>query len=245
MKIAGISQVLAALGEFVRCASDIKGINFTTAEIERLRSDPVAAMTFLRDCYREWERRHVIPESTDTNPESTFSLARIIAAPWDFDSQSSLEAFAGIENFDDLLKDYTLRKSMFDQCLFDTGIINYKVITPNRLGFVDYVPNEIFMDNDFLRAWSEKHYRGYKLELCDQFDVCGAFAGCGQLLNEGNLNSDRFYVFATKPGRHRTGARFLTGLTTYDSKPTLRCVSWHDSLTLVTEIVFRVTKVAL
>ncbi len=245
MKIASISQVLAALGEFVRCASGIKGINLTTEEVEYLRKDPVAAMMFLRDCRREWERRRVIPESTDTNPESTFSLARIIAAPWDFEALASLESFAGIGNFDDLLRDYDFRKSMLDQCLPTIGVIDYKIMTTSRLGFVDHVPNEIFMKNDFLHDWSRKHYRGHTLELCDQVDICDTFRECGELLEKGSLKSDRFYVFATKPGRHRTGARFLTGLTTYDGKPTLRCVSWHDSLTLVTEIVFRVTKVAL
>ncbi len=242
MKIASSKQISAALGSLVAEAASITGLRLTTEEAEFLRGKPVDAMLFFRDCYREWERKHVIPESTDTNPEPSFILNRVIDMLPDFITPENLDDFISKQDgkCDVLLQDVNLRERMFSDLKKVNGLNEMKIITTSRLGFVDHVPNEIFMNDDFLEKWSKKHYRGYKLQLCDHWDIIDAYEDIPTLLERGWLHQNIGYVFATKPGNHTSQAKFLLTLSVFNGKPMIRCHSYHEPLSMVTNIVFRV-----
>lgn len=241
-KIASIKQVLTALGALVTDASDITGLHLTTVEVEFLRGKPVDAMLFFRNCYREWQRRRVIPESTDTNSEPSFFLSRVNHMLPNLDTSEDLNVFISKQDgtCDILLQDSNLRRCMFSECQRGDKLNKFKVITTSRLGFSDHVSNDIFMNNDFLEKWSEKHYRGYKLQLCDHWDIIDAYEHISKLLENGWLHPNLSYVFATKPGNHTSQAKFLLILSVFNGKPMIRCHSYHEPLTMVANIVFRV-----
>ena len=242
MKIANANQISKALGALVAEAPDITALNLTTEEVEFLRGKPVDAMLFFRDCHREWKKKHVIPESTDTNSEPSFYLGRVTHMSPDFDTLENLEAFISKRDgtYDVLLQDLNLRTHMFSGRQKGDKMNKFKVITTGRLGFSDHVSNDIFMNNDFLEKWSEKHYRGYKLQLCDHWDIVDVYECIPTLLKNGSLHPNLGYVFATKPGNHTSQARFLLTLSVFNGKPMIRCHSYHQPLSMVANIVFRV-----
>lgn len=237
MKIASLTQILTALGSMVSKASDITGLQLTTEEVEFLRGKPVDAMFFFRNCYREWQKRHVIPDSTDTNSEPSFVLNRVNHLLPDLITLEDLDTFISKNNGDSdvLLQDSNLRARMFSEPRNSDGLNKFKVTTTSSLGFSDHTPNDIFMNNDFLEKWSEKHYRGYKLQLCDHWDIVDAYEHIWSLLQP-NIG----YVFATEPGNHTSQAKFLLTLSVLNGKPMIRCHSYHEPLSMITKIVFRV-----
>lgn len=197
---ASRDQIDAALGQLITHARYFA--NWTIGDLQRIVREPKEVIEDWRQmivCNRH--RKIVIPNSNRTDSTASFHLTvggyTNLLSLYEKTTLCSPE----VTKFDHLSKhlifsDQILHRSDF---LVREENVGFKVMTLNDFGFQDHPETGDFMNDEFLEAWSQKHYGNRTLSLCKDTDFL-FFASHAEL--GFNIGISECVIFATEPVTH-------------------------------------------
>ena len=243
---AGTKQINAMLGKLMAHADRFG--NWAVADIQHIFNNPTEAIEDWRQMIIDRRRKMVIPTSNRTDATASFVLnvgGRV--------DTLSLYNNTDLCDPNKVIFDHTSRELIMDHRVLDRSHfselerdVSFKTMTLGDFGFTEHVETGLFMNDEFLKAWSRKHYDGYTLSLCKDLDflffivhsiekrldfgegitVCPIFA----MRPVHHWSSGALYVFAVQAAKG-IDARSIIAIAAHNERP-------HN---LVQRFVFRIT----
>ena len=175
--------------------------NWTVADVQAIFKKPKEAIEDWRQMITNDRRKIIIPTSNRTDSAASFHLTvgeyTNLLSLYEKTTLCSPE----VTKFDHLSRHLILSDKIFHRSVFSVREENvgFKVMTLNDFGFQDHPETGDFMNDEFLEAWSRKHYGNRTLSLCRDTDFI-FFASHAEL--GFNIGSSECVIFAAEPVQH-------------------------------------------
>lgn len=244
---ASRDQIDAALGQLTTHAKYFA--NWHTDDLQWIVAKPKDAIEDWRQTIIDRRRKMFIPSSNRTNTVTSFILD-----VGGMDDSLSLYNNTNLCNPDMVKFDRTSRELIMDHRVLDRSSfsklerdVSFKILTLGDFGFDDHVETGVFMNDEFLQAWSRKHYEGHTLSLCKDTDFLFFINhSIERLLNFGD-GITQYPIFAMKPVHHfMSGAIYVFAVQAargIDVRSIVAIAAHREmSHTLVQKFIFRITR---
>jgi hypothetical protein len=240
---ASRDQIDAALGQLTTHGRYFA--NWHKDDLQRIILKPKEAIKELRLLLAERRRKMIFPTSNRTDSGVSFYLN--IGGRVDLLSlyQNTILCDPKITTFDYFSRHLILSDQIFHRSdfSFQEKLVAFKVMTLNDFGFQDHPENGDFMNDEFLRVWSRKHYGNRTLSLCQDTDFL-FFAGNPEL--SFNIGISECVIFATEPVHHfSSGGLYIFAVRAIKEVPgrNIFTIAAHPNriYPLTQKFVFRIT----